>query len=109
MYLIDDDEPNRFDPRLLHVLRSGVCIGEKEGVVVGIVPSVTSLPRGPLAEAVLVARHRDVDIQRIARGEVPRPLSVFVCRFPGTVTDLPSVLRKEDVSIELWGRVISGE
>jgi hypothetical protein len=107
MYLINDEEPNKFEAREVVVVRTEIRIGDQDGAVVSIAPPIEDAKGGPLSGAILVPRHRDVKVEDIRRGLVSNPASVFVCRYSGSPEGLPSRLAKEDVSIVFWGRLLN--
>jgi hypothetical protein len=105
MYLINDDEPDQFAPRLATIVRVDVEIEDKPGVVVRIEPPIENLVGGPLETAILVPRHRNVSGDDLRQGAKRHPLSVFVCRFVGEPDRLPPQLSKDDIKIVFWGLV----
>ena len=107
MYLVNDDEPSQFQARRVGILRDDVSLEGKPGLLVSIEPPIGATAGGPLARALLVPRHGDVDVDALRHGEVARPASVFVCRLESEVTEPVQALTRDDVSIVFWGRVNS--
>jgi len=105
LYLIDDDDPREFKPRLATIVRDDVRVEAQRGVVVTINPPIEHAAGGPLGAAILVPRHKDVSIDDIRAGAREKPASVFVCRFEGDLGELPRQLTKTEVRIALWGLV----
>jgi hypothetical protein len=105
MYLINDDEPGQFAPRVATIIGDDVEVEDKPAVVVRIEPRIENLVGGPLEAAILVPRHRSVTGEDLRQGAKRRPLSVFVGRFVGEPDRLPRKLSKDDVRIVFWGLV----
>ena len=105
LYLINDDEPRQFTARRLTIIRDDVRVDQKPGIVVRIDPPIDQAAGGPLATALLVPRHRDIGIQDLRQGRMPKPVSVFVCRLRGEPHELGGELTGNDVSIAFWGLV----
>jgi hypothetical protein len=103
LYLINADEPWKFEARKATIIREHLRIGETEAVVVSIEPPLDPYPGGPLASAILAPRHRNVSIDEIRNGPLHEPANVFVCRFQGLADQLPEQMVREDVVIALWG------
>ena len=106
LFLVDDDQPDQFEARELTVLRDDVQVAGKPALVVRIHPPIAGASGGSLKEALLVARHANVQMQEIRDGRVAGRASVFVCRFKGEHESLPVRVGKDDVSIVFWGRVL---
>jgi hypothetical protein len=105
VHLTNDDEPSRFPPRQLEVLRDDVRLGEKPGLIVTIDPAIDDVPGESLDTALLVARRADVDVDSLRRGAPAKPEHVFVCRLGTDITGEDQVLAPEAVSIVFWGLV----
>lgn len=107
LYLLNGDEPSQFRARTITVVREKVRIGEQTGVVVRIEPPLDREWDSLLSEALIVPRHRDVNIDEIRNGFVTRPANVFVCRFTNPAARDSDEVTTSDVSIVFWGLVIN--
>lgn len=105
LFLINDDAPKQFPARVLKVLREDVRLNGQPGIVVRVEPPIEHAAGGPLATALLVPRHRHVNVDDLSGGTLARPACVFVCRFDGDAEGLPNELGRDDVSIVFWGLV----
>jgi hypothetical protein len=54
LYLINDDEPSTFVPRVATIVRAAVRVGNREGVFVVIKPPIENSAGNPLAAAILI-------------------------------------------------------
>jgi hypothetical protein len=107
MYLVNDDQPSQFRARRLSIVRDDVRLADKPGLIVNIEPAIENAAGGPLATALLIARHGEVDIDALRRGQIDGPASVFVCRLRSEPTEALETLAPDSVSVVFWGRVTS--
>ena len=105
LYLIDADSPGAFKRREIHVVREGILMGTRRAAIFAIEPPIENKIGGSLDHALMVPRHRDVEIDEIAHGELSKRASVYVCRFKPGVDESASQFTKDDVSIVFWGAV----
>ena len=105
LYLIDADSPGAFKRREIHVVREGILMGTRRAAIFAIEPPIENKIGGSLDHALMVPRHRGVEIDDIARADISRAASVYVCRFKPGVDESASQFTKDDVSIVFWGAV----
>jgi hypothetical protein len=106
LYLINDDEPRAFVPRVATIVRDAVRVGNREGIFVVIEPPIENSAGNPLAAAILIPRHKDVSIDDLRGGAVRKPASVFVCRVKGDPPQPQAeLLDVHEVTISFWGLV----
>jgi hypothetical protein len=106
LYLVNDDEPSQFEPRLLRIMDRDLQVEGRPAVCVEVTPGLTGVPGGLLNMAILTSRQPTRSVTNAARGPIDRPLSVFVFRWPDHLAvGERTTFSRSELSMPFWGRI----
>ena len=104
LYIIDDDDPTAFPPRLVTVQNRRLTVEGRRGVLATLEPPLDGMPGGTLSLAILVPRQPAHAILRVVDDPGSTSVSVYVFRWPDAmVVGERRAFHRSELLMPFWG------